>query len=160
MKWFLTSIALVFVYTIKTHGALGGIAVAVLILCLVAWAKMREKVLALKYWGKRYEDVFIIKSEPFDLPFDNDLVVFCDKNPFDEKTRIEKLLSESGNNLYLQQALSVVVLLKNHGERINETQEEFQLYVIEYIRESRVKAHSALSQNEEWYIRHHHKLNV
>lgn len=160
MKWFLTAIAFVFVYSIKMYGALGGVGVIVLILALAAWARMREKVLALKYWGKRYEDVFIVKSDPFSLPFNDDIVVFCDQNPFDEKKRIETLLVESGNNLYKQQALSVVVLLQNHGARVNETKEEFEAYVIEYIKQARIKAHDALSQNEEWYIEHHHKLAV
>ncbi len=160
MKTFAALMVMFFIYITKSYGIVGAILFLSASYFVYWWMKERARVNQLKYWGKRYEDVFIIKGEPFLMPFkEQDIVVFTESDPFDERRRIEKLLRDAGNNFFPDH-LSVVVLLRNHAERINETHEEFIQYVVEEIMKARSERHKAMSErNKDAYIKMHHKFN-
>ena len=128
-----------------------GIAISLL------WNKI-DKFFLLREYANEIENIYVVSNDPET----NEEVFHESLNQFIVNVKFSKvmievqnqkdLLQESGNEIFADGQLEVKPFIFQNGEFINETFEEFQLRVIETIKEDRKKRHLTLKNvNEDWY---------
>lgn len=121
------------------------------------WHKI-DRFFLLREYSNEIENIYVVSNDPEtnEEVFHESLCQFIVNVKFSqvilEVQNQNDLLQESGNEIFADGQLEVKPFIFRDGEFINETFEEFELRVIESIKEDRKKRHLTLKNvNDNWY---------